>query len=416
MNGPRIVIVSPRTWGQFGNFLAATRLAGVLRERLPGHRIDVWEAEATLPWIGDYGARIADITAGSPDTATRSRRYLELMAEIEQAHPAGFETSSRSPVQARVAGLRAALEQARPDLVIGTKGFVARLCKAALLDSTADAPVVSYVTNPGLLTLPIHRSTGFDAMLVPFDWTRQQFCAQSGADPDTVHVVGPLVARHDLGSFVSADPDSAGQSGWPEQVDSPPRPKIVVFSNRGGNDYVRILHHLAKNHPETDVVFVGYNDPALIEQVTRDIGSARWRFHTKLTQREYFAYIEGAAAAEHAFLISKAGPNTTLEAAYFGIPVLMLESGLPMEGWVGGLIHEHGLGRCRVTVDELLVDLDEWLGDRRQIAAGKRACSTFAATLLNQDTTAGRLENVLRMLLDRRSVTVTAVRQGRTHS
>ncbi|GLY08390.1 MULTISPECIES: hypothetical protein [Actinoplanes] len=416
MTDPRIVIVSPRTWGQFGNFLAATRLGGVLRERLPGHRVDVWEAETTLPWIGEYGARIAAITADSPDTATRSRRYLALMAEIEAAYPARFEAGPSGPVAGRVAGLRAALEQARPDLVIGTKGFVARLCKAALAGAAVDAPVVSYVTNPGLLDLPIHRSVDLDAMTVPFDWTRERFCAESGADPATVHVVGPLVARHDLGAFVSAEPDSAERSGWPAPAGPEPRPKIVVFSNRGGDDYVRILHHLAARHPAVDVVFVGYNDPALIDKVRGNVDAARWRFHTRLTQREYFAYIEGAAAAEHALLISKAGPNTTLEAAHFGIPVLMLESGLPMEGWVGGLIHEYGLGRCRATAGELIADLDEWLGDRARITAGKRAARTFASTVLNQDATVERLENVMRQLLDRRGLTVTAGAQERNQS
>ncbi|GIF10096.1 Moenomycin biosynthesis protein MoeGT1 [Actinoplanes teichomyceticus] len=408
MSDPRIVVVSPRTWGQFGNFLAATRLAGVLRDRLPGHEVEVWEAEATLPWIGEYGARIAEITAGSPDAATRTGRYLALMAEIERAHPRGFETDPGSAVQPRVAGLRAALEQARPDLVIGTKGFVARLCRAALLGRAPDTPVVSYVTNPGLLELPIHRSADLDAVLVPFDWAKQRLCALAGTDPDTVHVVGPLVARHDLGSFVSAEADSAHRPGWPDQPDGSPRPRIIVFSNRGGDDYVRILRHLAARHPDTDVVFVGYNDPALIARVTGEIDPSRWRFHTRLTQQEYFAYIDGAATAEHAFLISKAGPNTTLEAAHFGIPVLMLRSGLPMEDWVGGLIHEHGLGRCRNTADELLTDLDEWLGDRSRIAAGKRACQTFATTVLDQRAAAGRIENALRQLLDRRSVTASA--------
>ncbi|WP_051807698.1 hypothetical protein [Actinoplanes subtropicus] len=406
MTEPRIVVVSPRTWGQFGNFLAATRLAGVLRERLPGREVDVWEAEPLLPFMGEYGARIAEISTGSPDARTRTTRYLALMAEIDQAYPAGFETDPGHPVADRLDGLREALAEARPELVIGTKGFVARLCRAALHGS--DVPVVSYVTNPGLLELPIHRSAALHATLVPFAWAGQRLVTEVGADPASVHVVGPLVARHDLGSFVSADVDLDARPGWPvPAADGPDRPRIIVFSNRGGDDYVRVLNHLADRHPDTDVVFVGYDDPALIERVTRDVGLTRWRFHTKLTQREYFAYIEGAAAADHAFLISKAGPNTTLEAASFGIPVLMLESGLPMESWVGGLIDEHGLGRCRVTADELLADLDQWLTDRALIAARKRDCRAFAASVLDPQGTAERIENAIRPLLDRRRVAAT---------
>lgn len=402
MTGRRIIVISPRTWGQFGNYLAATRMAGVIQERLPDDEVAVWEAETSMPWIGEIGARIAKITTSSPDPATRTARYLELMAEIEQAHPCGFEVDDDSPVQSQVAGLRAALTETRPDLVIGTKGFVARLGKAALRQVDLTVPVVAHTTNPGLLELPIHRSALLDAVLVPFDWAKERLLGFIGGDPDRVHVVGPLVGRHDLGTFVAAGASATGERGWPAADGPEARPRLIVFSNRGGEEYLTLLRRLATRHPDTDVVFVGYDDAELVRRAVAGAPPSRWRFHTRLTQREYFAYIDGAAAGD-AFLISKAGPNTTLEAAYFGIPVLMLESGLPMEGWVGGLIHDQGLGRCCADVSELLAILDTWLAERHLLRRHKQACRRFANEVLDQAAVARRIENVVRALLDQRA-------------
>ena len=407
MTGRRIVVVSPRTWGQFGNFLAATRLAGVLRDRFEDGDVAVWEAESTMPWVGEIGGRIADITLTSPDTATRTARYLDLMAEVEREHPAGFEVDEGSTVRAKVTGLAEALAQAKPDLIVGTKGFVARLCRVARDVAGLPAPVVSYVTNPGLLDLPIHRSASLDAVLVPFGWAKEKLVATVPVDPGSVHVVGPLVAQRELGSFAKSSSGSSEDAGWPEFDDGSPRPRVIVFSNRGGDDYTRVLRHLAEHHPEADVVFVGYNDPGAVEKATSGTVPTRWRFHTRLSQQEYFAYMEGAAAAETALLISKAGPNTTLESAYFGIPVLMLRSGLPMEHWVGSLIADRELGRCCTDVEQLIAVLDAWLSDPARLHVHRDACRAFSRTTLDQTATAAAIAQALTEVLDRRAAEVT---------
>ncbi|MEU4526619.1 hypothetical protein AB0F49_00150 [Micromonospora ureilytica] len=414
MTGRRIVVVSPRTWGQFGNYLAATRLAGVIADQLPGDDVVVWEAESTLPWVGEIGGRMAQISQSSPDPVTRSARYLDLIAEVEREHPAGFEVDDESPVRAKMAGLREAFEQERPDLVVSTKGFTARLCKAAMRDSGLDVPVAAYVTNPGLLELALHRSPHLDAVLVPFDWTKDHLLRATEVRPESVHVVGPLVAQRDLGAFVEASNDPADQTSWPDDPSAADRPRIILFSNRGGDDYHRMLRHLADRHPYVDVTFVGYHDESLVNRAAggEDV-PARWRFHTRLTQQQYFGYMEGAAAAQDALLLSKAGPNTTLEAAYFGIPVLMLRSGLPMESWVDGLIEENRLGRCCGDVDELLPVLDDWLADRTAIRAHREACRRFADTALNQKTAAERIGRVVRGLLDPETAIATAGRPRR---
>jgi glycosyltransferase involved in cell wall biosynthesis len=221
-----------------------------------------------------------------------------------------------------------------------------------------------------------------------------------GVAPTTVHVVGPLVAGRDMRPFVGHTTTDSGQmSGWPAADDVCSRAKVIIFSNRGGDDYLRVLEHLSVRSDDVDVVFVGYDDPELVGRAMGGRPPARWRFHTRLTQAEYFRYLDEAGAAQGAFLISKSGPNTTLESAYFGIPVLMLESGLPMEAWVGGLIHDRGLGQCCDGADELISVLDTWLADPAYVQRHKNACQNFAVGTLNQTVTARRIGDLMRILL-----------------
>ncbi|MER6910214.1 Moenomycin biosynthesis protein MoeGT1 [Streptomyces sp. NPDC000594] len=399
----RIQVLSPRTWGKFGNYLAATSFSRVLRERLTAE-IVLGEAEPLVPLLGEAGAEIRVISEESPDLATRNTRYLELMGRLQERFPQGFEADP-TPAQAdALTGLVAHLRETGPDVVVGTKGFLARLCVAAVRLAGTRTRVVSQVTNPGLLQLPLHRSRHPDLTLVGFDWAARRLLADEGGDPERVRVVGPLVAQHDLREFMTG---AAGQAPaatpWGDGDDDPDRPRLIVFCNRGGDVYLRLLEHIAAHHPSVDLVFVGYDDPSLARRAAGSSGRMRhWRFHSRLTQTEYFDYIDRAARSPHGLLVSKAGPNTTLEAAYFGIPVLMLESGLPMEEWVPGLIHDHGLGRACAEPDELLRTVDEWLSRPAAIARHKKSAIGFASGVLDQEAVADRIGTAVGSLLEPR--------------
>lgn len=391
----RIQVLSPRTWGEFGNYLAATRLSRVVSGELDAD-VTLLEAEPILPWLGEVGAEIREITVTSADATERTRRYLALMGRLAARFPRGFEVDEAASRRHELAGLVAHFDRTRPDVVIGTKGFVARLCVAAARAAGYPRAVVSHVTNPGLLHLDIHRSPHPDLTMVSMQWAKDLLIAREGGSSDRIHVVGPLVAEHDLREFLAGDGASGagpagpagGASGWGDSA----RPKIIVFSNRGGPAYPRVVRHLADRHPDIDLVFVGYNDPHLAEEAAAAGGStADWRFHSRLTQAEYFDYIDQASRSPYALLISKGGPNTTLEAAYFGIPVLMLESGLPMENWVADLIHDNSLGRCCATADELIAVLDDWLAHPEKISAYKRSAVSFAGDTLDQRAVAARI-------------------------
>lgn len=403
----QVHVLSPRTWGEFGNYLAATRLTGVLRDQLDAE-VTLQEAEPILPWLGTIGADIRDITLTSPDAATRTRRYLARMSQLERRYPPDFEADPRAGGRPELAGLVNHLRQTQPDVVVGTKGFLARLCRAASHALLRPPRVVSHITNPGLLRLGIHRSRHLDLTLLPFDWARRQLPAPQGTPPGRLRVVGPLIAQHELGEFLAGGQPGTGadkvaaearpDAGW-GPVEAGNRPRVIVFSNRGGNAYPRIVRHLARCHPHIDLVFVGYNDPDLArEAAAAGSGMARWRFHSRLPQADFFAYLAQASCSPHGLLISKSGPNTTFEAAYHAIPVLMLESGLPMEGWVADLIHDHRLGRCCGTADQLIRVLDNWLADPAALREHKRAAAGFARDVLDQTAVAARIGAAVREL------------------
>ncbi|WP_234020860.1 hypothetical protein [Streptomyces sp. Tu 6176] len=108
---------------------------------------------------------------------------MGLMGRLQERFPAGFEAAPTPAQRAAIAPLTAHLARTAPDVVVGTKGFVARLCVAAVRLSGVRTRVVSHVTNPGLLQLPLHRSPYPDLTLVGFDWARDRLLADCGGDP-----------------------------------------------------------------------------------------------------------------------------------------------------------------------------------------------------------------------------------------
>src|SRR5262245_44335227 len=130
MPAPRIQVLSPRTWGEFGNYLAATRLARVLADRVDAE-VTLLEAERILPWLGEVGAQIRDITVTSPDAATRTDRYLAMTERLVARFPRDAEAGPGAGDRPDLAALVAHLVESTPDVVVATKGFLARLCLAA---------------------------------------------------------------------------------------------------------------------------------------------------------------------------------------------------------------------------------------------------------------------------------------------
>jgi hypothetical protein len=396
----RAEILAMRSWGEFGNFLAAQRLAKVLAPGLPGVRLEVGTAEEFFPRLGAAGVEIREITVGSPTPQVRTRRYMAMVERLEAHYPPGFEASAASPaLQEELAPLAEHFRATRPALVIGTKGINSRLALAALRQAGHAAPVLNYVTNPGLLEISIHRSPHV-LNVVPTERARARLLAEPGFAAERIVVAGPLIAEHELKGFlVREGGDGGAREPWGADER---RPKLIVFCNRGGPEYLALVRHLAARHGGVDLVFISYNHTALTRaaaEVAAEAGHHHWRFHDSLRQAEYFEYVERASRSAHALLITKSGPNSVLEAAFFGIPVLALESGLPMEAWVGPMIEEEGLGRCCATMDEVVGVLDGWIADGAVVAEHKASARAFAARALDQEAIAGRLRRAVSGIL-----------------
>lgn len=413
MSRRRVAVVAMRSWGEFGNRLAAERIRAVLIRQLPSVEISVWDAEDLVPKLEDAGREIRKITLGTRTVAQRSSRYMALMRRLARDFPPGFEL--RPPAafafRAELAALSDRFDERRLDLVIGTKGLISRLCLAAVRNGRGRTNVANYVTNPGLLELSIHRSAHM-VSVVPFAWARSLLRAEPGFDPDRVVVTGPLIAEHELGGLIArpaADGDAALDNGPALDMDGradPERPFVIVFCNRGGEPYLRVVRRLAAADTDIDLVFVGHRDEELtraVRNIARDAGRDRWRFHHGLSQAEYFGYVRRAARCRHSMLISKAGPNTVLEAVFHGIPVLALDSGLPIERWVRRLIEDEAkVGRWCRTTEELLSAVEQWLTRPALIADRKHNSRIYATSVLDQVKIAGRLRETVLALLERR--------------
>ncbi len=382
----RARVLGARTWGALGNYLAADRYASVLRTRL-GWDVGLEPAEQHLPWVAQAGGRMAAIAdaATSPDGLTAA--YLALARELAAQVPPGAEVGA-APLAVDVGALAADLRVDPPDVLVATKGVVARLAAAALREAGLDVPVVSHVTNPGLLTLPMHLARHADLVTVPFAADARLLVGTHGFDPRRVRVVGPLVAGSAVAAALAgpggghdAEPGRTTQEAPREQL----RPLVLVLCNRGGGAYVDLVARLARTGADVDLTFVSPRRPDVAEAARTAAGVPHWRFEAALPQSEYLDQVQRAARTPGSFLVTKAGPNTVLEAAMLGIPVLVAPSGLPMERWVPGLVEREGLGRAVPDARALADVAERWLTDPAPTHAARARAAAFARAHLDQD-------------------------------
>ena len=402
MNPVQVSIYAMRTWGELGNLLIARTLKGAI-ESQPGFAVRLFEAEDFCPSLGRTGEeirRLSQRTVGDP--AARRTGYLGLIADLEERFPAGFEVEEPpSPaVLEETAALGGHLAATRPDLVIGTKGIISRLCLSAARRAGCAAPVVNFVSNHGLLELGIHRSVHLPLNLVQFEEARQKLLDRHGYLPERVEGVGQLIAHHELSGFVASQEGAAALDLL--DPDDTETPVVVVFCNRGGMAYLELLRLLADRHPEVPVLFIAYNDPELLaaaRALQEERRLRRWALVHRLSQEAYFRIIGELGGSRHALLISKAGPNTVMEVLSFGLIPLVLGSGLPMEEWVPEWLRRRGLGLAAADMPGLAAALDGLLQDRERLGRLKRSVLAFREESIAPLRTAEAIARSLERLL-----------------
>jgi hypothetical protein len=387
----RIVIVAMASWGELGNILAARRLATCLNDVLDAS-IDVFKAEDIVPEFARIGARIEEIAKANVEWTTRLEQYRDSMRGLESVFYEGFETDHivRGRLSSDIQRVGELIRTTKPDLLVGTKGLISRLLLAGLRHEPCGADVVNYVTNEGLLEIPLHRSAAVPHHFVPFESGCQYLVHHHGYSRHQVTSVGRLIRS----------PSPATVTSYPQ---TPVR--AVIFSNRGGDSYLKPLAVALKHKHQVGIVFLGYNDArltALAEDMAAQAGSLHCQISVRLDEQEYANCLGWLADGSLQLLVTKTGPNTMIEAAYFGVPQLLLNSGLPMEQWVAPFVERHGFGRGFDTMDQLTSVLEAWLAAPAEIITRHHAAKAFAAKCLNQEQIREATRDAFQRVLDGR--------------
>jgi UDP-N-acetylglucosamine:LPS N-acetylglucosamine transferase len=398
----RIEIVAMKTWGELGNLLAAKTLAAVLRDGIEGSIVTVIEAETLFPRFRQIGMQIEQIVRSEDTPALIRRNYRRLFSSLTKVFYSGFEVDLDlgEPLSSEIDGLVSYFRRREPDVIIGTKGLITRLCLAAANRLESKFEIVNFITNQGLLTLEVHQSKFLSHNLVQFERARTYLINRLGFSPHSIEVVGRPIAAPEVTHFLERFGDSS--CSLPEA--GPETPRILVFSNRGGTAYMQLLNHIAEHHPSIPLVFIGYNEPQAVAAagaLAEQYGLRSWRIFERLGHGDYIRYLHWLSSSQYPLLISKTGPNAMLEAAYFGIPQLLLDSGLPMESWVSPFLLERSIGRGFESVKSLLGVLDSWLSHPCELAIRRKNAFEFAKREMDQTDTRVRIVNAIRKRLDR---------------
>ncbi|MFY1622034.1 hypothetical protein ACN261_21740 [Micromonospora sp. WMMD723] len=409
-----VQVISMRTWGELGNLLAGRTLAATLAAGLDDVDVTVVEAETIFPQFAEAGAAIRELVAARLPADEVRAGYLRLMADFTSRLPGGLDDD---PVPAATADrLTAVVEhfaRTKPDLVIGTKGVISRLSHAALRVADLPIPVVNYVTNEGLLRLPVHRAPHLPVHLVQFDRARDYLIREHGYRPEQVVPVGRLLAQAQAAQVF----EGAAQGGRIGDTDADAmepalaeaRTRVLILSNRGGREYLAAVERIATTHPDAALVFIAYNNPALAAEAAAlltELKVPAWQTFDRLAQGDYLRYLSWLHAADAPLFISKTGPNSMLEGLYFGIPQLLVRSGLPMEEWVGPFLAEHGVGQGFDRMEDLVDVAVRWLGDPDELPRRRHLATTLARTLLDPDRARRRTVAAVAAVLDGRPVRI----------
>ncbi|MEU7959345.1 hypothetical protein [Micromonospora humida] len=403
-----VQVISMRTWGELGNLLAGRTLAATLAAGLDDVDVTVVEAETIFPQFAEAGAAIRELVAARLPADEVRAGYLSLMADFTGRLPGGLDDD---PVPAATADRLAAVVEhfatTKPDLVIGTKGVISRLSRAALRIADLPTPVVNYVTNEGLLRLPVHRAPHLPVHLVQFDRARDYLVREHGYRPERVVPVGRLLAQAQAAQVF----EGAGQGGRIGGTDADAmesalaeaRTRVLILSNRGGREYLAAVERIATAHPDAALVFIAYNNPTLATEAAElltELKVPAWQTFDRLAQGDYLRYLSWLHAADAPLFISKTGPNSMLEGLYFGIPQLLVRSGLPMEEWVGPFLAEHGVGQGFDRMEDLVDVAVRWLGDPDELPRRRHLATALARTLLDPDRARRRTVAAVAAVLD----------------
>ena len=388
----RILIIAMKTWGELGNYLAAKSLARTIHDVMPDVHIRIEESEKYVPVFSAFGREIKEIHFNDFSSRKIKQAYMGIMAKIERIFPPQFELMDTfdGTIREYFNKLLEDISLFKPDIIIGTKGIISRICSAVVRSNGLNISVVNFITNHGLLQLPIHQSNHVDVHIVQFREGMDYLLNELKYDKDKCKLVQPLVVSHGLKylHYETALKNTESVSEKKE-ADQTFELKVVIFSNRGSDKYLKIIRHIVENVDSCNCIFICYNDKQLAEKASAFLpaaGGTKLQIYHKLEQREYFSLINGISHAK-TVLISKAGPNTVLEAVFLNMPVLVTKSGLPMEDWVFEMVKQNGIGMTADTIDETIKNIDRCIADPEMINGFKNNIDIYRRSITGESAT-----------------------------
>lgn len=382
----KIIVVSMTSWGEMGNWLSGKSLGAALAACFPEASVDVLAAEELVPRFAATGEAIKEATRASRTPDERVHRYSTILRQLEADFPPGFEADPalHPSLAADLERLGRTIQAERPDVILGTKGIICRVCIAAAA-LVGEAPVViNYVTNHGHFQFPVHHCPGAALHLLRFPEGAEFLKSACGLPDSAVRVVGYLVAAYQLTGGRGAELAMA-PPGDDRGVQS-----VIIVSNRGGAEYLELLEHLIPYGDDIEVTFIGINDAELCGAAERRIteaGIKTWRSIVRLGQAEFFHLMARCRSRGVTRLVCKASPNSIFEAVYFGIPMFLLRTGLPMEEWGAEMIARERIGWVADSMSELLPSIDASLRDRASMDPIRAGLSAFRQRYLDQEET-----------------------------
>uniref|UniRef100_UPI0011BEBA6E hypothetical protein n=1 Tax=Shimia ponticola TaxID=2582893 RepID=UPI0011BEBA6E len=182
----RIKVVCAKSWGKLGNYNSARRVAEYVERTLPNSQVTVEPLEEIWPQFAQWGQEMQDAAAHlRPEDVSREFRRINGSIARELAKDAVTLPVLQKLQQTVLSS---------SDACIGTKGIISGLLCDARRASGRDIPVLNWVTNPGLIDIPIHACPDADGHFVPLQEDAEKLCRRMAANPDAVHAVGPPIS------------------------------------------------------------------------------------------------------------------------------------------------------------------------------------------------------------------------------
>lgn len=383
-----ILIISMSTWGELGNWLSGKTLSDMLQTDIPDAQITQIKAESVYQHFASIGLQIKSATLAATDPEARQLAYCGILEKYEN-HFESLQTLDLSE-------LKATLSLLNPDVVIGTKGVICRICIEALRQLHRSTPVVNYVTNHGHFRFKIHHCVAARLHLVRFPESKDYLLEHTTFDSTTVLPVGYLLntSNIDLNNApLASNPTASSQKVF--------KPSVVVMSNRGGVEYLKLLEHFLLNFPHVKVAFLSIKDEELYNaalKLVRDYQNTNCNILRDLNHQEFLELLVQYKEHGPTIYVSKASPNAIFEAVYLKMPMLLVRSGLPMEDWAAEKVLKEGLGLVYDSISDVINSINLMVNDVTLLNNIIDKQHTFKQNQLSQDSTRRQIRSAVSQL------------------